>query len=94
MQQRSRRFRQAQRPTPPSRRATALAAAAVVVLIGATALSVVAAAGVDSAQTQPGDIALTTTDFRFDTRRITADNGTVAVTVTNADATRHTFTID
>lgn len=88
-------FRQARAPAlRSSRSATVIASAAVLILIAATAVSIVAAGRVVSVTAQPGDIALTTTDFQFDTRTITTDTGTVAVTVTNDDATRHTFTID
>lgn len=88
-------FRQTrQQPIGTSRTATIIAGAAVLVMVAATAVSVVAAGRVDSVTAQPGDIALTATDFQFDTSSVTADAGTVAVTVTNDDATRHTFTID
>jgi plastocyanin len=87
-------FRLGQRPDLPSRSATAVAAAAIVLLVLATGASVVAAAGVDSAQAQAGDIRLTAKDFQFDQTSITAADGTVAVAVTNDDTTRHTFTID
>jgi plastocyanin len=87
-------FRQTRQPVGASRAATAVAGVAVLIMVAATAVSIVAAGRVDSVTAQPGDIALTTTDFQFDTRSVTADAGTVAVTVTNDDATRHTFTID
>lgn len=80
------------RPASPS--AVPVAVVAVAVLVAATAVSVVAADRVDGVTAQPGDVELTTQDFRFDTSSVTADAGTVAVTVTNDDATRHTFTID
>jgi len=79
---------------PASRSALRVAVVAVAVLVAATAVSVVAAGRVDSVTAQPGDVQLTATDFRFDTSSVSADAGTVAVTVTNDDATRHTFTID
>ncbi len=88
-------FRQARvHARPTSRSATPVAVAAVLVLVAATAVSIVAAGRVDSVTAQPGDIELTAKDFQFDTRTITTDTETVAVTVTNDDATRHTFTID
>jgi plastocyanin len=88
-------FRAAQvHARPTSRSATPVAVSAVLVLVAATAVSIVAAGRVDSVTAQPGDVALTTKDFQFDTRTITTDTETVAVTVTNDDATRHTFTID
>lgn len=68
--------------------------AAVVVLVAATAVSIAAAGRVVSFTAQPGDIELTAKDFKFDSRTITTDTGTVAVTVANDDATLHTFTID
>jgi len=88
-------FRQTRLPaTQPSRSAMTVTVAAVVALIAATVVSLVAAGRVDSVTAQPGDIELTTVDFQFDTRTIATDAGTVAVTVANDDATRHTFTID
>lgn len=88
-------FRQARQPVPgSSRSATVVAGAAVLIMVAATAVSIVAAGRVDSVTAQPGDIELTTKDFQFDMSSVTADDGTVAVTVTNDDTTRHTFTID
>ena len=87
-------FRQTRQRVGASRAATAVAGVAVVIMVAATAVSIVAAGRVDSVTAQPGDIALTTTDFQFEMSSVTADAGTVAVTVTNDDPTRHTFTID
>jgi plastocyanin len=87
-------FRRGRGPDLPSRSATAVAAAATVLLVLATGVSVVAAAGVDSAQAQAGDLRLTAKDFQFDQTSMTVTDGTVAVAVTNDDTTRHTFTID
>ena len=88
-------FRAARDPgRPTSRSATPVAVAAVLVLVTATVVSIVAASRVDSVTAQPGDIQLTAVDFQFNTSSVTTDAGTVAVTVTNDDATRHTFTID
>ncbi|HEX6256527.1 MAG TPA: cupredoxin domain-containing protein [Euzebyales bacterium] len=88
-------FREARNPgRPTTRSAMLVAVAAVVILVAATAVSIIAAGRVDSVTAQPGDIELTTADFRFDAPSVTAGAGTVAVTVTNDDATRHTFTVD
>jgi plastocyanin len=86
--------RQGRRPDLPSRSATIVAATAIVVFVTAVTVSVVATAGVDSTPAQAGDIQLTTTDFRFSPNIVTTADGTIAITVTNDDTTRHTFTID
>jgi plastocyanin len=88
-------LRQARQPVAgSSRSATVVAGVAVLIMVAASAISVVAAGRVGSVTAQPGDIELTAKDFQFDSRTITADDGTVAVTVTNEDPIRHTFTID
>jgi plastocyanin len=87
-------FRQTPQPVGSPRSATMVAGAAVLIMVAATAVSIVAAGRVDSVTAQPGDVEVATTDFQFDRPRVTADAGTVAVTVTNDDPTRHTFTID
>jgi plastocyanin len=87
-------FRQGQRPDVPSRSASAVAATAIGLFVIAAAISLIAAAGIDSVQPQAGDIQLTTTEFRFSPTIITTADETIAIAVTNDDTTRHTFTID
>jgi plastocyanin len=87
-------FKEARTHGATSRMPRAILTAAVAVLVVASAVSVVSAAGLDSVTAQSGDITMTARDFVFTPGQITAEAGTVTVHLTNADQTRHTFTID
>lgn len=85
-------YRERARSATATPRRVGMAAALLALVL--TGVSVVAAAGVEDADAQPGDIAIRTENFAFAPTVISAGAGTVSVHITNADSTRHTFTID
>jgi plastocyanin len=87
-------YREISRRQAVSRTPRALAIAATVVALVASALSLMAAAGVDDVAVQPGDHTLLTRDFAFSPGEFTTDAGVISVYLANEDSTRHTFTID
>lgn len=70
-----------------------IARASTVLLLAATAWSVVASVGVVDATPQEGDIGVTVEDFAFTPVDVNTDPGAISIAVTNQDNTRHTFTI-
>ena len=68
-----------------------VAAAALVVILGATAFA--AATGSGRNTTAAGDLVISATNARFSATALTADHGTVTVDFTNNDLFWHTFTV-
>jgi plastocyanin len=77
-----------------SRAPTVLGGVAAAVIVIAAVASAVAASGVKDVAAEPGDLEVTEQDIAFHPARVDADATTVAIHLTNRDATRHTFTID
>ena len=87
-------FRERTDSAATSRRASRIAIVAGSVIAVGTAVSVVAAAGIEGVPAQEGDIRVVTEDLEFHPATINAERTTVSVHVTNEDSTRHTFTIE
>lgn len=87
-------FREVRRAGGAARTPRVIAGAAAVVVLVAGAVSVAAAARVQTVAPQSGDETVVARDFAFAPAQIDADAGTISVHVTNQDSTRHTFTID
>jgi plastocyanin len=87
-------FRERAGAAVPSGVPRAVAIAAGSVFVVAAAVSLIAAAGIDTAPARAGDVRLVTEDIVFVPEASTVESGRVSVHVTNRDATRHTFTID
>lgn len=86
-------FRETRGGGVPSRGPQTIATASTALFLAATAWSVLAYVDVEDASPQSGDVLLATEDFAFTPIDVSAATGTISMSVTNQDSTRHTFTI-
>lgn len=87
-------FRQGRGPDGRSRTARVIAVASAAVILGATVVSIVTAAGIEDVPARGGDVRVVAERILFHPAGIPVDAGEISVHVTNRDGTRHTFTID
>ena len=86
-------FRETRGGGVPSHGPRTIATASAALFLVASAWSVLAFVELEDASPQPGDVLLATEDFAFTPIDVRAAAGTISMSVTNQDSTRHTFTI-